>query len=222
MTRTVAVRLVGHERQPVAVVDNFVENPDALRTAAAAAAFGPAGRNYPGLRAALPPGYIAEIAPLIADILARVFALSGGARVLDASFSLVTAAPDTLTLAQRLPHVDATAAGRIALLHYLSPGDADGTAFYRHRATGYESIDDARGPAYLARLQAEIAVAEPGGYIASDTALFEQTAAVTARYNRALLYRSSVLHSGAITPGRALPADPLTGRLTITGFLAAA
>jgi len=60
----------------------------------------------------------------------------------------------------------------------------------------------------------------PHGYIADDTALFERTALVDAAYNRALLYRSYVLHSGAIARDAVLSADPAAGRLTITAFLA--
>jgi hypothetical protein len=39
-------------------------------------------------------------------------------------------------------------------------------------------------------------------------------------YNRALLYRSSLLHSGEIADDVSLASDPQTGRLTITGFFA--
>jgi hypothetical protein len=50
--------------------------------------------------------------------------------------------------------------------------------------------------------------------------LFERTALVDAAYNRALLYRSYVLHSGAIARDAVLSTDPAAGRLTITAFLA--
>lgn len=223
MSASVSVRRVGAEAQPVAVIDGFAPDPDALRAAAAAATFGAAGEHYPGVRAPLPAGYFNDVGGVLAQVLARVFGASGRAKILDASFSIVTTAPATLTSEQRLPHVDAFEPGRIALVHYLAPGDADGTAFYRHRSTGWEAIGPERAAAYLARLQSELAVGmpTPEGYIVGDNHLFERTGLVEARYNRAVLYRSAVLHSGAITPGRALPADPSTGRLTVTGFLAA-
>ena len=34
----------------------------------------------------------------------------------------------------------------LAFIHYLFKSDLGGTAFYRHRATGYEYIDEARRP----------------------------------------------------------------------------
>ena len=220
--RTVAVRHVGRERQPVAIVDDFAPDPDALREAAASAVFAPGRLHYPGLRAPLPPGYFKDNAALIAQLLRDLLDLPDGARVLDASFSIVTVPPAELRVEQRLPHVDALEPGRIALVHYLSPADPDGTAFFRHRATGFETLDADRSRTYLPTLNAELARGGvPGaGYIAADSALFEHLDTVPARYNRAVLYRSAMLHSGAITPGRDLPADPATGRLTITGFLA--
>jgi hypothetical protein len=219
--RAVAVRRVGRERQPVAIIDEFAADPDALRAAAAAATFAPAGRHYPGISARLPPSYFRPHAAMFAQLLADLFDLPEGARVLDASFSIVTAAPETLTLEQRIPHVDALEPGRIAMVHYLGPDDPDGTAFFRHRATGFETLNAARSAQYLPRLNAEIRAAPPAAdYLAGHSPLFELLETVPARYNRAILYRSAMLHSGAITPGRALPADPLSGRLTVTAFLA--
>jgi len=218
----ITARRIGRERQPLVVIDGFAPDPDALRAAAAAARFEPAGRHYPGVRAPLPPDYMTRAQPLIATVLRDVFGCGRRARVLDASFSMVTRPPEALSLQQRLPHVDAVAPGRIALLHYLSPEGGDGTAFFRHRATGFELIDEARSAPYLARLDAEVRAAPPpAAYITDDTPLFERIDRVEARYNRAVIYRSGVLHSGAIAPGAELSADPARGRLTVTAFLEA-
>jgi hypothetical protein len=42
---------------------------------------------------------------------------------------------------------------------------------------------------------------------------------IEAQYNRALLYRSHLLHSGAIRMDGGLSPEPEHGRLTITAFL---
>lgn len=219
----IRARLIGREQQPLVVIDGFAPDPDALRTAAMAASFGAAGRHYPGVRAELPPKYIAGQSALLATVLREVFGCHRSMRVLDASFSIVTTPPHALSTEQRLPHVDAVEPGRIALLHYLSPDGGDGTAFFRHRSTGFESIDEDRAPGYFARLEAELRqTPPPPAYIAGDTPLFERFDGVGARYNRALVYRSALLHSGAIGPDAALSSDPETGRLTVTAFLSAA
>jgi len=213
---------IGTEAQPIAVIDGFHPDPEALRAAAARARFEPGRHHYPGIRAALPPDYFARTNAAIATALRDVFGYGASASVIDASFSIVTTAPDQLTVAQRLPHVDAVDANRIALVHYLDPAGGDGTAFFRHRETGFETIDAARSPGYFASLDRALADAPPTpGYIRGDTALFERTAAIDAKYNRAVLYRSALLHSGAIAPDAALADDPLRGRLTVTAFLAA-
>lgn len=215
----ITVRRIGSEAQPLAIVDDFAPDPDALRAAAAATRFGAAAHYYPGVRAPLPPDYWRAQQAVVAAALAQAFGDTRPARVIDASFSMVTRSPAALTRAQRLPHCDAHAPDRIALVHYLSLDDAGGTAFFRHRSTGYETIDAGRTAAYHARLDAELrADGRLPGYIAGDTPLFERVALVEARYNRAVLYRSFLLHSGAIAPDAALTPDPARGRLTVTAF----
>lgn len=216
-----SVGRIGGEAQPIVVLDDFAPDPDALREAAAVAGFASAGEHYPGIRARLPDAYLSLQLPVIAAAIGRAFGRVRRVRIVDASFSIVTCPADALSLAQRLPHVDAYGADRIALVHYLSPGNGDGTAFFRHRSTGFETIDDARAPDYTLRLKDELAAAgEPHGYIAGDTPLFTRTALIDARYNRALVYRSYMLHSGAIQSDAALTPDPREGRLTVTGFFA--
>ena len=215
------VKVIGREREPLATLDGFAADPDALRAAAMLGSFAPAGEHYPGVRAALPPDYLAAQLPLMAKVLGRHFGRCRRIHVIDASFSIVTRSPEELHVRQRLPHVDAYGRERIALVHYLSLADADGTAFFRHRSTGFETVDATRASQYFARLEDELRTAmAPAGYIADDTELFERTALVPANYNRALLYRSYMLHSGAISPDAPLAPDPANGRLTITGFFA--
>lgn len=219
----ITVRRIGSEVQPLAIVDDFAPDPDALRAAAVATRFGAAAHYYPGVRAPLPPDYWQAQQAVVAAALAQAFGDTRPARVIDASFSMVTRSPAALTRAQRLPHCDAHAPDRIALVHYLSLGDTGaetgGTAFFRHRSTGYETIDADRTAAYQTRLDAELrADGRLPGYIAGDTSLFERVALVAARYNRAVLYRSFLLHSGAIAPDAVLTPDPARGRLTVTAF----
>jgi len=215
----IVARRIGSEGQPIAIVDGFHPDPDSLRAAALAAAFEPGRHHYPGIRAPLPADYFAQVRPALVPVLREVFGV-GSVELLDASFSIVTTPPEELGIEQRLPHVDAVQPGRIALVHYLSEGE--GTAFFRHRATDFETIDAARSAGYLATLNAELRADPPeAAYPFGDTALFERIQHVEARTNRAVIYRSALLHSGAIAPGAVLDADPATGRLTVTGFLAA-
>jgi hypothetical protein len=217
----IVARRIGREQQAIAIVDGLAPDPDALRAAARASGFGPARRHYPGLRAPLPPDYLPAVQPILAMVLREVFGIAR-ADLLDASFSIVATPPEALSVQQRLPHVDAVAPGRIALVHYLVPESGDGTAFFRHRATGFETIDETRAPAYFERLGAELHLhGTAPAYVADSTPLFERIALVEGRYNRALLYRSAMLHSGAIGPDTVLTDDPARGRLTVTAFLSA-
>lgn len=217
----VTARRIGVEAQPIAIIDGFHPDPDALRAHAGRVAFEPGRNHYPGLRAPLPPTYFADIRPALAATLAGVFDHAGPLSLIDASYAMVTTLPARLTVPQRLPHVDAVDADRVALVHFLNPQGTDGTAFYRHRRTRFESLDPTRAPDYRTTLTDELRGAgEPAAaYMTGSTPLFEQIAAVEARYNRAILYRSALFHSGAIAPNAVLSDDPALGRLTVTAFL---
>ncbi|MDR6126097.1 hypothetical protein QE361_003605 [Sphingomonas sp. SORGH_AS802] len=219
METDIMVRHIGHQGEPLVIIDGFSADPDALRTAAINGAFEPAGNHYPGIRSPLPDGYLRRQFPTIARALGHDFGPFRQIRVLDASFSMVTQSPETLHVRQRIPHVDAYGRERIALIHYLSPDNHDGTAFFRHRATGFETIDQERAPTFFSALDAELQADVPDGYISGDSSLFECTDMVEAQYNRALLYRSHLLHSGAIRMDGGLSPEPEHGRLTITAFL---
>ena len=224
MTLAVQVESIGAEAQPLAILDDFAPDPDALRRFAEAATFVPALNHYPGVRAALPADYLGMQLPVIAAAAAEIFGRTGPVIVIDASFAIVSTPAVRLTVPQRLPHIDAFTADRIALVHYLSPEDQGGTAFFRHRATGFEIVDEPRRDLYFRHLDTELRHGgpPPPDYVVGDTPLFERVRTVPARYNRALLYRSWNLHSGAIAADALLSPDPGAGRLTVTAFLSIA
>lgn len=214
---------IGHEREPIVIIDGFSSNPAALVEDAAARAFSPRGPHYPGVRVALAGGYLTERMDLLQRLLGDVFGLRGGASLVECNFSLVTTPPGALSVMQRLPHFDAADPGRIAILHYLCGPAGGGTAFYRHRSSGFETVSPSRMEDYSGMLEAEMAQAgaPPADYMRADTALFEQTFRVGAAFNRLVIYRGWTLHTGLIPAGHPLPADPRTGRLTINTFLQA-
>jgi hypothetical protein len=221
---SVTARRIGIEGEPVVVIENFAEDPDGLRALASAASFTDAGDYYPGLRAPVSPDYLEQQRRLLATVFDEVFGVTRNVAVLDVAYSLVTAPPAALAPEQRMPHVDALEPGRLALVHYLVPGGCDGTAFYGHRSTGFETIDAGRSGQYFARLKDDLQThgEPPAAYLDDSTPVFERIAHFHGSYNRALVYHGRSLHCGAITNTDALSADPLTGRLTITGFFSAA
>lgn len=210
----------GHEALPVVVIDDFATAPERFIDDAAFLAFAPMGEHYPGVRARVPDSLFRPLLDALRPTIVRVFG-PGEPAVIDAFYSLVTTPPAALTPIQRMPHIDEASPTRLALLHFLSHDETSGTAFFRHRTTGWESLDGARLPVYRAALAADLArhgVPAPG-YITGDTPLFEEVARHAGRFNRALLYRSNALHCAAIPDGMTLPVDPEAGRLTVNTFV---
>jgi hypothetical protein len=216
---------VGSEREPVLLIDGVMRHPEALidyaaREVAFKPAWGPTD-GFPGIRAPAPLNYVGSLVRAVSPMMEEAFAL---AKVklsrAECNFSVVTLPPERLAPRQRIPHVDTDDALQFALLHYLCDPRFGGTAFYRHRATGFETITPDRLADYEAARDRELAETPPGpGYIIADTGHYDQIGAVDARFDRLLIYRSRLLHSGRITPGIPLPPDPRSGRLSANIFV---
>lgn len=214
---------VGNERLPVLVVDGLAAVPEALLDfATSAPGFGPrAGDYYPGIRKPLPGVYAENLCCAFGEALSEVFQLPAGAtpEPMVCTLSIATTPPERLRPIQRLPHFDSSDPDQLAVVHYLCPPQFGGTAFYRHRASGMESIDADRLQGYATELKQQVMASPPQGYAGGDSELFEQTARFDARFNRALIYRGNQLHSGLINSAVGLCADPRAGRLTATSFI---
>ena len=122
---------------------------------------------------------------------------------------------------QRLPHFDGLERNRLAVLLYLDPAERGGTAFYRQRGTGFETVDSTRFAAFQTELESGIAQhgLPPSDYIRGDTALYEQVGTVSGKFNRAVVYHGNSLHCADLPADFEPPVDPLAGRLTLNLFL---
>lgn len=211
----------GAERQPLLTVDQALDDPAAVVAIAARHAFRPIGPFYPGVRAVVPEKVAMALVDPVLDTLVEGFGLAAPPRYFECYLSLVTVAPEALAPIQRLPHFDGLEPDRIAVLLYLDAAERGGTAFYRQRATGYESVAAARYEPYRTALEAGVAAhgMPLAGYISGDTELFERIHRVEGRFNRMVAYRGNTLHCAALDPGFVPEPDPARGRLTVNLFL---
>jgi hypothetical protein len=217
----VQIEHVGAEQQPVIVIDDFAPDPKAMIDEAATLGYAEIGMHYPGVRARVPASHLRAFLPPIVELVCDTFSCGSQLEVLEAYYSLVTLRPEVLAPIQRLPHFDGVERERIALLHFLSTDRASGTAFYRHRSTGFETVDAARFPSFRAALERDVALhgLPAPAYIEGDTVLYEQTARFAGAFNRALIYRGHALHCALLPEGVSFSPDPRRGRLTANTFL---
>lgn len=213
------IKRVGESQEPVVVIDGFHPEPDALRAAAIAADFARHAPFYPGVQAPCDPSHLQVVADVLTQVFKEVFGITRGVSLVQCAYSLVTTPDADLQPIQRVPHIDTPDGGRIALLHYLGTEAQGGTKFYRHRATGLEVLDTETYATYQASVTAE-GLPKPG-YMRGSDARFEEIAHIPAAPNRAILYRSALLHSGDIPANALLSADPEDGRLTLNSFFQA-
>lgn len=219
----IRVEWVGAEREPVVIADDFVADAAGVTAVARRCSLRDTGDYYPGSRAVVEPAYLAAIGPAMATVLREFFGARAGVQALRAYYSLATTLPAQLSVSQRIPHVDAYDPQQIALVHFLGERDLGGTAFFRQRSTGYETVDTSRRQRYHAALAADLHTHgdPPAEYIGASSPLFERTHVCAPRYNRAIFYRGTLLHCAALDGVRELPSDPQSGRLTVAGFLQA-
>ncbi|HEY5810363.1 MAG TPA: DUF6445 family protein, partial [Povalibacter sp.] len=173
--------------------------------------------------AALPEAYYQTVVTALRGPLEAAFGLSRAAYL--KYFGFYALATTNVTAAQpiqKIPHHDSPDPQRLAMVHYLCRGAFGGTGFFRHKATGFESIDASRQETYVTAAAAELAQsASAASYAGPGTANYEMIGHTEAIFDRLIVYRSHVLHSALLgsDPGSS---DPAQGRLTANGFIEAA
>jgi hypothetical protein len=220
---TVQKLTIGREQAPLLVIDNLVADAEALVELAAGKMFGDVTSYYPGVRVKAPLGYQQFVLEQMRGLFAETFGIGANTlRFTACYYSLVTTPPEKLAHLQCIPHIDSVLGNELAFVHYLFKLDHGGTAFYRHRSTGFESITEERKVEYFRTVEAEKTGPDKPSlsYINGSTALYEQIRSEAGVFNRLLVYRRNSLHSGSISSPAALSPDPRIGRLSINGFLA--
>lgn len=222
-TATIDIMAVGAERLPLIHIDGATTDPQALVDFACnAVAFAPVTDNlYPGLRAPMPLAYVRSMVARLDPLVRRVYGLSQ-LRLARAEcfFSIVATPAADLVPLQMAPHIDTSDPLHFATVHYLCSPHFGGTGFYQQLSTGFETISPDREAAWDSARDAMLSRRNCAGYPSQETPDHQQVAAIPAAFDRLILYRSNALHAGIIDPGIDHPADPRTGRLTATMFIA--
>jgi hypothetical protein len=224
---SISVRLehVGAERQPLMIVDDVLADPQAMIDAAREARFYvPHHTNYPGINAPVPKSYYLTVITALRGPIEAAFGMSRTAYLsYFGFFALATVGASDAQPIQKIPHRDSPDPHRLAMVHYLCRGRFGGTGFFRHRNTGFESVDASRQARYESAARQEVDETPPGtiSFIDARTRSYELIGHSEAMFNRLIVYRSHVLHSALLADG-AGSADPTVGRLTANGFIEAA
>jgi len=224
----ISVRRLGAEGQPLIVVDGVLLHPEEMLAFAGTQgrfADPPAGSYYPGRNGVLPANYGRILCNALRPFLERVFGLAPGMALShEGFFGLACAPAESLQPIQTIPHFDAANPHRIAGVHYLCHPPYGGTAFYRHTATGYESIHGLRVEPYRRAVYAELegdgADGAQRGHVGGDVAGYSCIETVEVVFNRLILYRATSLHAGLLAAAP-LGGTPEDGRLTANSFIEA-
>ncbi|MCY7297329.1 DUF6445 family protein [Alteromonas sp. a30] len=235
----VALKRIGQEQQPLIVIRDCWAEPEALIALAQSedddksqhVGFKDDPNDfYPGLRKPLSTDFQQALSQALSTLLQAHLSehfstldipVSKSVSIPFCAFSLTNTAPAQLLPIQRIPHFDSTSSRQFALVSYLFKQDKGGTAFYRHKKTGFEYITDSRAKMYMKSLQTQASTEgfPEAAYINASTPLFEQIHCESAQFNTCILYPANVLHSGCIYAEKSLSSCPENGRLTLNACL---
>jgi len=225
MSNVIRVEEIGVEKNPVYIVDDFYPDIDELL---ASADCGERFLNrpedyYPGIKKPLVSQQYRQLLESYQSTLSEVFKLfdEPDFMVERCDYAISNTPPEKLLPIQSIPHFDTADKRQIAAVHYLCGPQHGGTSFYRHRATRFESVcpDSVNKYQGILGRQATTDGLPSPGYITGDTALFSRIRQIKAKFNRIIFYRSSVLHSGDITPAKVQASNIYESRLTIVSHL---
>lgn len=207
----------GNEQEPIVLIEDFTTQFTPIFEAARSATFTADNPHYPGQCAPADPAYLGENMDVLTQILKDIFGLKGGASIAQCQYSLVTTKPQNLQPAQCLPHSEGLDTGRISVLHYMSGETQGGTAFYRHIATGFETVTAPRSEIYNRKLEQEVKLLGPlpKAYMFGSNVQFEQIGQIGATRDRAIIYRNTVLRAPQIPENFSFSENIDEGRLTI-------
>lgn len=216
---------VGNDQTPVIVIDNFSHSlQDIIDDACNNQAFcGDENSYYPGIRATLPKDYVVKLLKAVYQGIYKVYNIDRrlALKIKLTYFSLISTPAEQLSMLQRIPHFDTTQPTYFAILQYLNPGEHGGTGFFRHKKTGFESIDDQRIGHYIKTCEDHMNEhgVPQARYHNDSSAQFELYDQIAYKPNRLVIYPGNLLHSTVVNLDKDIDANPKTGRLTSNVFI---
>lgn len=217
---------IGRRGIKVSVIGNVLRDPDEVAALGFAQSYAEDRDNlYPGVRAAMPESFSTPFRAWLTPLLQCNGMLESNQVITqDTSFfSVVTTASQDLLPIQCIPHYDSTDSELFAAVIYLCRPNFLGTAFYRHRRTGYEEITEETVGNYQLALNSDMRIhgAPPKNYINGDSLLFETVFSNPLKFNSAIVYPARILHAARIEKDFQAPKDRREWRLTVTALLRA-
>lgn len=218
----ISARRIGREQQPLLIIDDVLENPQDMVAFAASVPFEAPDRSaYPGLNATAPVHYGQALAEALRPLMHQGFGLPLKGTLRFFSFmGLTTLRPEGMQPIQRIPHFDSPDPYRLAVVHYFCAPAFGGTGFFRHQATGFETVTADRVALFDQHAGREVRQGVPEVYTGLKTPYYEPLDKVDAAFNRLVVYRNNCFHA-ALLGGAPLSDDPRKGRLTVNSFISA-
>lgn len=178
---------------PVLYVEDFYEDPDAVRALALGVDYDITAAMYPGRHALLvtpeSKAVVAALCQLLTDLGDQVYDPAD----CTADFSIVVTQARDLLAGQKHPHIDPTPVLGIV---YLNPVNGAGTSFYYNKVLGTALVRNQQDRDGLNEFHRTLAHQhEPEGYDLAHHPCWERVYTIEGRYNRLVVYPGNVFHA---------------------------
>jgi len=178
---------------PVLVVDQFYEDPEAVRQLALNGSYDSSLAYYPGLHSKIPPQALQPLYEQLAKLLGALGTPGLLPEHFSSDFSIVTTPASEMLANQKHPHIDGLL---VAGVIYLSPQLEIGTCLFRHLPTGKAMLRDAAEMAdYGNWLREHGEATQPAGYAVEQDGIWKRLHTISGRYNRLVMYPGNAFHS---------------------------
>ena len=220
----IEVREIGNEKTKIIIIDGFSSKPndliDYVITKGKLTCTKEKYNFYPGVTCPAENNYTKVTYAILKPIIKQIYRLPVAYPAsIESTYGMVTFDPSELNQDQKIPHYDSTSTGQLAVLHYLCEAPFEGTAFYRHKKTGYETITNDRKNHYWSFAKQKLENnSYPDQYANNGNDDYDKFEYIDVKFNRLIIYPSKLLHSSMINPEH-LSSNPLKGRLTLRTFI---
>lgn len=220
------IKLIGKHKTPIIIIDDYATNLDEIVSQIIQkSCFKPDEvTNYPGIRSPIPKGLVVGYLKPLMKALYGIYKFPDTAEPApkDNYFSLITTMPNDVSAMQSWPHFDTPNPNLIAVIHYLDKRSHGGTAFFKHKKSGLERIDNSNKDYFYqcADDYFQLKNTNTFSYCNEHHSEFSCYQKIEYKPNRLIVFPGQLLHSTLVDLNTDLDPNPASGRLTANMFVA--
>lgn len=199
------------------VIEDFYNNPMAVREAALVGKYDSSLAYYPGMHAGIDHPGLQKLFSQLSYLISTLGRVGCDASDFLSDFSIVTTPASQMLAKQKHPHIDPTP---LAGVLYLNNSFEIGTCFFRHKLLDLAIVKtDTEREGYYKWMAEHGEATQPSTYEVTDNTIWEHAHSVPGKFNRLVIYPGNAFHSidmRDVSNSRSMTAARLTQRFFVS------